>query len=156
MQQSTEASPVRSRRRRSANSLYVGLAGFRSALRRFLTFSDVALGSVGVTSQQYQAMLCLAASTQGSLSMKELAEEMLVKPNGAVQLVDRLEASGLVTRTPSATDGRGVSLSLTAEGRGVIKVLATEHRSELLKHSGLLLESLKRLEDMGGSGASGG
>jgi len=138
------------RRARSDRAIYVGLAGFRSALRKFLAFSEVAAGTAGVTTQQYQAMLSIAASDDGSLSMKELASEMLLRPNGAVQLVDRLEGARLVTRTQSTTDRRKVSLSLSPRGQETLKALATEHRRELLKHSGLLLESLKRLEQMQG------
>lgn len=132
----------------SQATIYVGLAGFRSALRRFLAFSEVALRTAGVTSQQYQAMLAIAASPKGSLTMKALAEEMLLRPNGAVQLVDRLEAIGLVDRVQSNIDRRNVALTLSPRGVGMIKVLASEHRRELLKHSALLLESLRRLNEM--------
>ncbi|WP_245487454.1 hypothetical protein [Rhizobium leguminosarum] len=49
----------RSGRRTSglADDVYEGLAGFRLAMRRFLSFSEAALAEAGVTSQQYQALL---------------------------------------------------------------------------------------------------
>jgi DNA-binding MarR family transcriptional regulator len=57
-----------------------------------------------------------------------------MRTSGAItQRLDRLAARGLVTRTPSATDGRVVHVSLTDEGRALIDRalpdhIATEHR----------------------------
>ncbi|GAB3908602.1 hypothetical protein GCM10029964_108630 [Kibdelosporangium lantanae] len=54
--------------------------------------------------------------------------------SGAVtQRLDRLEARGLVTRTPNQSDGRGVYVDLTDAGRELIDRalpdhVATEHR----------------------------
>lgn len=126
-------------------ALYEGLAGFRLALRKFLAFSESALGTAGVTSQQYQAMLAIAASATGALTMKALANELLLRPNGAVQLIDRLEASGMVRRMTSETDRRNVLLSLTTAGRSLLRRLARLHRAELLQHRELLVESIDRL-----------
>lgn len=137
------------RRRSDHAGLYKGLAGFRHALRRFLAFSDVAAQSAGVTSQQYQAMLAIAASNNDALTMKELAEEMLLKPNGAVQLIDRLEGLGLVRRTASDEDRRHVLLTLTSEGEARLRSLARQHRTELIRHKQLLIESLERLDRIG-------
>lgn len=126
-------------------ALYEGLAGFRLALRKFLAFSEAALRSASVTSQQYQAMLAIAASPGETLTMKALASELMLKPNGAVQLVDRLEALGLVVRSASDADRRSVLLSLTTAGALKLRQLARQHRAELLEHRELLVESLERL-----------
>lgn len=126
-------------------ALYQDLASFRLALRKFLAFSETALGSAGVTSQQYQAILAIAASEDRTLSMKALAAELLLKPNGAVQLIDRLEALGMVRRTTSDADRRSVVLSLTSTGRALLRRFARLHRAELLQHRALLVESLERL-----------
>jgi DNA-binding MarR family transcriptional regulator len=127
---------------------YVGLAGVRRALRRFLSFSEVAATSAGITTQQYQAMLAIRASRKRALAMRDLAEELLIKPNGAVQLVDRLEAIGMVRRDVGTRDRRVVLVSLTGLGERVIAVLAAEHVAELLHHRPLLVESLRRLKSM--------
>src|ERR1044072_3921413 len=74
------------------------LAGFRSALRRFLAFSEEATRREGMTAQQYQAILAIKARPHGAISIGELAEELLLKSNAAVQLVDRLTKMGLVKR----------------------------------------------------------
>jgi DNA-binding MarR family transcriptional regulator len=129
---------------------FVGLAGFRLAMRRFLSFSEAAVKSAGITSQQYQAMLAIRASEGQEVSMKALAQEMILKPNGAVQLVDRLEALRMVQRRSAKEDRRGVLISLTELGNRVIAVLAAEHSAELVRQRPLLVESLRRLKSIAG------
>ena len=48
---------------------FAGLAGFRFALRQFLSFSEAAVKSAGVTAQQYQAMLAIRATAEQELSI---------------------------------------------------------------------------------------
>ena len=109
---------------------YRTLAAFRYTLRRFLAFSDVAAAAVGLTQQQYQALLVMKAR-QGVLSISELAAQLLVKHHSAVGLVDRLEQQGLVRREPSREDRRKVVVRFTAHGARVFAKLAAEHRAEL-------------------------
>lgn len=69
-------------------------------MRRFLSFSEVALTDAGITSQQYQALLVIKAAPEGRVVMRELADQMLLQHNGAVQLADRLVPAGLAQRIP--------------------------------------------------------
>jgi DNA-binding MarR family transcriptional regulator len=126
-------------------SQYEGLAGFRLALRRFLAFSEVATRAAGVTSQQYQAMLTIKAHPEGVVLIKDLADQMLIRHNGAVQLVDRLVSAGMAERRAAPDDRRAVLVSLTERGEEVLAALAAAHLPELLKHETLLADSLKRL-----------
>jgi DNA-binding MarR family transcriptional regulator len=125
---------------------YQELADFRLHLRRFLAFSEASARSEGVTSQQYQAMLVIAARSDGGLPIKDLAAEMLLARNGAVQLADRMVRQNLVRRQPSPTDGRSVLLSLTAKGTRTFRRLAAKHMTELLSHRDHLASSLNHLE----------
>ena len=52
----------------------------------------------------------------GGRSMDDLRSAVGLTPSGAVRLVDRLAAAGLVERRPGA-DGRSLALHLTARGR---------------------------------------
>ena len=99
--------------------LYQGLAGFRSALRRFLAFSEAASKAAGITSQQYQALLVVKTAHGGAIMIRDLADELLLQHHGAVQLVDRLVDAALVERLPSATDRRSVLVALTKRGRAL-------------------------------------
>ncbi|WP_395292776.1 MarR family winged helix-turn-helix transcriptional regulator [Kitasatospora hibisci] len=62
-----------------------------------------------------------------------LLESSMVTSGAISQRLDRLEARGLVTRTPSGSDGRSRDVALTPEGHALIDRalpdhLATEHR----------------------------
>ena len=111
---------------------YEALANFRYALRAFLAFSDSATRISGVTTQQYQALLVIKASSGGTVLVRELAEQMLFKHNTAVQLVDRLVEAGLVRRQQSKLDRRAVMLTLTPKGEEKIAYLAALHFRELV------------------------
>ena len=111
---------------------YEMLAAFRFTLRGFLAFSERAAARVGITQQQYQALLALRAHPgPGPLSISQLAAQMLVKHHSAVGMVDRLEELGMVRRERSDGDRRKVGLRLTARGRQAFDRLAEVHRAEL-------------------------
>ena len=111
---------------------YAQLATFRHALRRFLRFSELAAARAGLTGQHYQAMLVVRACPDESrVSISDLAEQLLIKHNSAVGLVDRLVEEGLIARETSTSDRRKVELRLTPRGRKVLARLAAMHRGEL-------------------------
>ena len=115
-----------------ATGEYARLAGFRYALRRFLRFSEDAAAAVGLTGQHYQAMLIVrACPEERRLAISELAEQLLIKHNSAVELVDRLVELDLILRETAREDRRKVALSLTPRGRNVLAKLAQVHRAEL-------------------------
>ena len=117
---------------RLATRDYAQLAAFRHALRGFLRFSEDAAAQEGLTSQHYQAMLILRGWPDGEpLSINDLAQQLLIKHNSAVGLVDRLANERLVVREASAVDRRKVELRLSARGRQVLARLAAMHRDEL-------------------------
>jgi DNA-binding MarR family transcriptional regulator len=75
----------------------------------------------------------------------DLARELLLRPNGAVQLTDRLVEAGLATRRQSSTDRRSVLVALTGKGARLLETLAAAHLQGMLEQEHLLAESLKRL-----------
>jgi len=119
---------------------YARLAAFRYALRKFLRFSEEAAAESGITGQHYQAMLILrACPEERRITINDLAQQLLIKHNSAVELVDRLVQQDLVMREASSADRRKVELSLTARGRQVLAQLAAVHRREL-RRIGPILE----------------
>jgi DNA-binding MarR family transcriptional regulator len=133
------------RRFKLATRDYARIAAFRKVLRRFLRFSEDAAAGVGLTSQHYQAMLVLRACPEDRhVTIAELAAELLIKHNSAVELVDRLVHEGLVVRQPSHADRRKVELCLTQRGREVLAKLAATHRAELRRISPILKRLLSR------------
>lgn len=61
------------------------------------------------------------------LTPAELMRSSMVTSGAVTQRLDRLSARGLVTRTPSTTDGRVVYVSLTDEGRALIDRALPDH-----------------------------
>lgn len=59
----------------------------------------------------------LSRSNAGSARMGDLADALSVGPSRMTQLIHRLEAQGLVRRTRSMKDKRGVVATITREGR---------------------------------------
>jgi len=111
---------------------YTRLAAFRHALRRFLRFSEDAAAAVGLTGQHYQAMLVVRGCPEAErVTINDLAKQLLIKHNSAVELVDRLAELDLMARETSPSDRRKVELRLTPRGRNVLAKLAAMHRSEL-------------------------
>jgi DNA-binding MarR family transcriptional regulator len=127
---------------------YSGLARFRYALRRFLASSEQICRQGGITATQYQAMLALGSSAE-SISIKQLAELLLLKHHSAVQLVDRLCIAELVKRDASEGDARVALVKLTAKGQSKLAALAKLHLAELLRQEPMLTSALQLLRTQG-------
>lgn len=67
----------------------------------------------------------------GPMTMSDLSRQLLVSNGNTTTVVDRLEADGLVTRTPLATDRRIVHAELTAAGRAHFELLAADHEARI-------------------------
>jgi DNA-binding MarR family transcriptional regulator len=80
---------------------------------------DALLRPFGVTFSRYEALVLLAFSREGSLPLSVLGERLQVHATSVTNVVDRLEAAGLVRREPNPRDGRGTLAVLTADGRRV-------------------------------------
>jgi DNA-binding MarR family transcriptional regulator len=127
---------------------YAGLADFRRALRRFLAASEAISKAGGVTPQQYQALLAIKARPGSTMTIKELAEQLLLTHHAAVQLVDRLARGALATRVPSSEDRRSVRLKLTDKGEALLAELAARHLEAMLAEEPGLTASLGRLRGL--------
>ena len=142
------------RRFKLATRDYAQLAAFRHTLRKFLRFSEMAAADVGLTSQHYQAMLVVRGCPEDlRITINDLAQQLLIKHNSAVELVDRLAEEDLVLRESSPVDRRKVQLKLTGRGRQVLAKLAAIHRRELQQIGPVLrrfFAQMSRLDQNGG------
>jgi DNA-binding MarR family transcriptional regulator len=125
---------------------YAQLAAFRHALRRFLRFSELAAAEAGITGQHYQAMLAVRGWPDDQrVTINDLAQQLLIRHNSAVELVDRLVEEDLLTREVSPSDRRKVELHLTARGRQIMAKLAAVHRRELQRIGPILKQFFAEL-----------
>ena len=126
---------------------YQALAKFRHHIRAFFAFSDAALHDAHLMPVQYQAMLAIKAqAVQGKkATASSLADELFIRLNTAVELIDRLEIAGFVVRTRSRTDRRIVELCLSDMGSEVLAPLAAIHLAHHRAHMAKLLIAMNEL-----------
>ena len=114
---------------------YRALARLRHEVRKFTASSVKAAKRAGLEAQQYQALLAVRAHAgEDLMSTTELADELFISVPAAVELLNRLEAAGLVLRRESSIDRRRTVVELTAHARSVLTSLAPTHRDELQRH----------------------
>lgn len=110
---------------------YERLAAFRHMLRRFVSFSAGAAHQAGLTSAQHQALLALKGHPGEALTVGALAEQLLVAPHTAAELVGRLQAAGLVDKVEDEADRRRVVVRPTARAEEILEALTMVHLREV-------------------------
>lgn len=117
---------------RVSKAEYEALAAFRYSLRQFLSFSECAAASAGLTPRQYQALLAIQGFPgRDCATIGEIAEQLQIAHHSAVGLVDRLGAQNLIIREASSEDRRQVYVRLTVHGVEILEKLANAHKDEL-------------------------
>lgn len=113
---------------------YRDLLRFRTALRRFLHWSDEQAAAAGLTAQQHQLLLAIRGHDGATApTIGEVADSLLLKHHSLVELVDRAEQAGFVTRTVDGDDRRIVRLKVTRSGLRVLEKLSAAHLQELAR-----------------------
>ena len=74
----------------------------------------------GLSYVQFQLLATLGDAADGSRRMTDLADGVVYSRSGLTYQVGLLEQAGLVTRSPSADDERGVTVTITDAGRDVL------------------------------------
>jgi DNA-binding MarR family transcriptional regulator len=123
---------------------FAAIAAFRYELRRFLAFSEAAAAEVGLPTQQHQALLALMGHG-GAPSVGLLAEQLLIAPHTAAELVSRMVEAGLIVKTPSVHDRRRVELTLTPKAKAKLDRLTPAHVEELKTLEPALAKALGKL-----------
>ncbi len=80
---------------------------------------DGLLRPYGITFSRYEALVLLTFSKDGSLPLSKVGERLQVHATSVTNVIDRLEAAGLVRREPNPRDGRGTLAVITDDGRRV-------------------------------------
>jgi DNA-binding MarR family transcriptional regulator len=84
-----------------------------------------ALRPFGLTFPRYEALMLLSFTRRGSLPLGKVGERLQVHRTSVTNIVDKLEADGLVRRVPHEEDRRATLAEITDEGRRVARA-ATE------------------------------
>jgi DNA-binding MarR family transcriptional regulator len=127
------------RARRPSARDYEELLGFRTALRRFLRWSEDQARAVGLTPAQHQLLLAIKGHPgEAAPTIGELSDYLVSKHHSVVELIDRAVDAGLVERRRDDDDHRIVHLLLAPLGEKRIEELSQLHREELRRLAPLL------------------
>jgi DNA-binding MarR family transcriptional regulator len=78
---------------------------------------DAVLAGHGITFARYEALVLLSFARSGRLAMSVMGRRLQLHPTSVTNIVDRLEADGLVKRLPHPTDRRTTLAEITEAGR---------------------------------------
>jgi len=132
---------------------YRVLAEFRYQIRRFLHASERAARACGLEPQQHQLLLAICGLPDGQrATVGTLARRLLLAHHSVVELIDRLEARGLVRRQRNAEDRRVVTVGVTARGRRLLRRLSLQHRRLLEQAGPELVHALEQVLARNGRG----
>lgn len=98
---------------------------------------DGALRELGLNFARYEVLVLLHFSRRGALPLGKMGERLMIHPTSVTNLVDRLEASGLVRRVPHPEDRRTTLAELTPRGRQLMEDATQRVTSVALGLSGL-------------------
>jgi DNA-binding MarR family transcriptional regulator len=106
------------------------------------------LRPLGLTFPRYEALMLLYYSRRGTLPLGLMGERLQVHRASVTNVIDRLEAQGLVRRVPHASDRRAVLAELTADGRRVAEEATERLNAEVFGLSALDEEQLAAVFDV--------
>ena len=125
---------------------YHALAQLRYLIRRFLQEGDATARDAGLEPQQYLLLLAIRGLEIGQeASIRTLAERLSLRHHSTVELVDRLEAHGLVKRTRGKEDRRQVLVSLQPRGEKLLEKVVAQRIVELRSHGHALVAAIGKL-----------
>jgi DNA-binding MarR family transcriptional regulator len=106
---------------------------------------DAMLRPYGITFSRFEALVLLTHSRDGALPLSKVGERLQVHATSVTNVIDRLEAAGLVRREPNPADGRGTLAVITEEGRDVAHRATAEVNAACFAMSALDLTELEVL-----------
>jgi DNA-binding MarR family transcriptional regulator len=112
--------------------VYAAMRAVTSIMRAqqvLLAELDTLLKPYGLTFSRFEALVLLTFSSNGSLPLSKIGERLQVHATSVTNVIDRLEAAGLVERVPNPRDGRGTLAVITDEGRTIARAATKELNS---------------------------
>jgi len=101
-------------------------------------------GEFGLSTRQFWALHHLSETDNG-LSMIDLSRALFTDKSNVTAITDRLEAAGLVKRTPAPQDRRMILLTLTPAGRQRHEEVFAAHQDRIRALIGSDAVALRRI-----------
>lgn len=96
------------------------LIALRRILRATSLYDRELAAATGVTPAQLRVLQILDYHPNGSITPKALAAQMGIAQATVTAIVDKMEATGMLTRHRSETDRRQTNLAITDTGRATV------------------------------------
>jgi DNA-binding MarR family transcriptional regulator len=109
---------------------------------------DDALKPFDLTFARYEALVLLTFSQRGSLPLGKMGERLMIHPTSVTNIVDRLEAQGLVRRVDHPTDRRTTLCEITPAGRARVAKATAAVTAVDLGIAGLSAREVDTLTDL--------
>ena len=146
MTKGNRGAKVSARRREISAADYRKLAEFRFRIRQFLHFSEEAARAHGMEPQQHQLLLAIRGLPKGARpTVSTISDRLCLRHHSTVELIDRLEKQGAVSRQHAEEDRREVLLHLTPRGEDRLRRLTVSIWPQLQVEGVALSASLKKL-----------
>ena len=110
-----------------------------------LSAVDGVLRPHGLTFARYEALVLLTFARTGRLPMRVMGERLQLHPTSVTNIVDRLQADGLVRRTPHPTDRRATLVEITDAGSALREQATTSVTAIDFGLGGLTVEQQTQL-----------
>jgi DNA-binding MarR family transcriptional regulator len=137
MSQSLPFDPITEARRQwdthwgtDAGPAMVAVTSIMRVQQILLARLNAALEPWELTFPRYEALMLLSYSRRGSLPLGKMGDRLQVHRASVTNVIDRLEAQGLVRRVQHESDRRAVLAEITTQGRKVADE-ATRRLNEL-------------------------
>ncbi|WP_423963110.1 MarR family winged helix-turn-helix transcriptional regulator, partial [Bradyrhizobium sp.] len=101
---------------------------FRSVGRRLRETSIQTLAPWDINPSHFRALRVL--NHHEAMRLSDLSDHLHIAPRSATEVVDALEARGLVERRPDPSDRRATLVGLTAQGTGVLDAIHAARGTE--------------------------
>jgi DNA-binding MarR family transcriptional regulator len=128
-----------------------GMAAVTSLMRAqqiMLARVEEVLRPFELTFARYEVLMLLLFSRAGALPLSRLGDRLQVHPTSVTNAVDRLEAQGLVRRSPHPSDRRATLAELTDAGRDLARKATDALNERVFAEPGLDRSNIDRLVDV--------
>ncbi|MWA03239.1 MarR family transcriptional regulator [Actinomadura sp. LD22] len=88
--------------------------------RLMVDAAETALRPHKLNITDYMLLMTLQLSETGTRLISQLARSLMVHASTATLAIDRLQAQGVIQRTPHPTDRRAIQVTITAQGRTLL------------------------------------
>lgn len=128
-----------------------GMAVFTAVLRSYELLNDQVakvMRNHDLSFARYEVLTWLTTDPESSLTLSWISKTLRIPPASVTNIIDRLEADGLIRRVPHPTDARTTLAVITDRGRKVALDATEELNAAVYERIGLSEAKRRRLLEL--------